>query len=107
MEKQQKTDDSRSASSVLVNKENQKKIGRTRKLTGVVVSDKMAKTRVVAITLSRVHPLYQKHYNIRRKLKAHDEKNASKTGDRVVMEETRPISKDKHYRIIEILNPKS
>jgi len=70
---------------------------------GVVVSDKMTKTRVVLIERVYRHPRYQRVVTRSKKLKAHDEANASKLGDRVVIEETRPLSKDKRWRIREIL----
>ncbi len=72
-----------------------------RRLEGVVVSDKMSKTRVVAITLSKFHPKYKEHYHITSRIKAHDEKNSYKMGDVVVIEETRPISRHKRFRIVE------
>lgn len=72
-----------------------------RKLEGVVVSDKMTKTRVVRVERLRKHPKYLKYYKVSRKFKAHDENNEYKTGDYVVMEETRPLSKDKRWIIIE------
>jgi small subunit ribosomal protein S17 len=78
---------------------------KTRK--GVVVSDRMQKTRVVRIERVFRHPRYQRVITRSKKLKAHDEANASRVGDRVVIEETRPISKDKRWRIREILNPAS
>ncbi len=71
-----------------------------RKLTGVVVSDKMTKTRVVAITRLKKHPKYLKYYKITKKFKAHDEGNQYKTGDTVVMEETRPMSREKRWIIV-------
>jgi small subunit ribosomal protein S17 len=70
---------------------------------GVVVSDKMTKTRVVRIERVYRHPQYQRVVTRAKKLKAHDEANASKLGDRVVIEETRPLSKEKRWRIREIL----
>jgi small subunit ribosomal protein S17 len=70
---------------------------------GVVVSDKMTKTRVVLIERVYRHPRYQRVVTRSKKLKAHDEANSSKLGDRVVIEETRPLSKDKRWRIREIL----
>ncbi len=76
-----------------------------RKFTGTVVSDAMQKTRVVEVSLQRTHPRYERQYTVRRRFKAHDEKNASRKGDRVIIQETRPISKDKHFAVIEILNP--
>lgn len=71
-----------------------------RRLTGVVVSDKMQKTRVVAVERLKRHPKYLKYYKVRTALKAHDEENAYKTGDRVVIEETRPLSRDKRWKIV-------
>lgn len=70
---------------------------------GRVASNKMQKTVVVEIETVKQHPLY--HRNIRRtqRLKAHDENNACQIGDLVKVEQTRPISKDKHWRVIEIL----
>ena len=70
---------------------------------GVVVSDAMQKTRVVKIERVYRHPRYQRLIRRSKKLKAHDENNESRVGDRVVIEETRPISKDKHWRIRQIL----
>ncbi len=75
-----------------------------RKLEGEVVSDKMNKTRIVAVTRLKKHPRYQKYYKITRRFKAHDEKNEYRTGDKVVIEETRPISKDKFWKIISKLS---
>jgi small subunit ribosomal protein S17 len=75
-------------------------IKKHRRLEGVVVSDKMSKTRVVEVTRSKFHPKYLKHYTLSSKFKAHDEGNLYKIGDRVVIEETRPISRDKRFRII-------
>jgi small subunit ribosomal protein S17 len=70
---------------------------------GVVVSDKMTKTRVVLIERVYRHPRYQRVVTRSKKLKAHDEANASKLGDRVLIEETRPLSKDKRWRIRQVL----
>ena len=70
---------------------------------GVVVSDKMTKTRVVLIERVYRHPQYERVVTRSKKLKAHDEANASKVGDRVVIEETRPLSKEKRWRIREVL----
>lgn len=70
---------------------------------GVVVSDAMRKTRVVMIERVFRHPRYQRVITRSRRLKAHDEANASRVGDRVVIEETRPLSKEKRWRIREIL----
>jgi len=70
-----------------------------RKLQGVIVSDKMNKTRVVAVTRFKKHPRYLKYYKVTKKFKAHDEKNEYKLGDKVIIEETRPLSKEKRWRI--------
>ena len=70
---------------------------------GVVVSDKMDKTIVVAIKTKVRHPLYGKMVNRTRKFKAHDEKNECGIGDTVKIMETRPISKDKRWRLVEIV----
>ena len=71
--------------------------------TGIVVSDKMDKTIVVAIEDNVRHPLYKKIIKRTVKLKAHDEKNECGVGDRVEVMETRPLSKDKHWRLVEII----
>ena len=70
---------------------------------GVVVSDKMDKTIVVTIEDNVRHPLYKKIIKRTVKLKAHDEKNECRVGDRVSIMETRPLSKDKRWRLVEIL----
>jgi small subunit ribosomal protein S17 len=70
---------------------------------GVVVSDAMQKTRVVRIERVFRHPRYQRVVRMSKKLKAHDEANESHVGDRVVIEETRPLSKEKRWRIRSIL----
>lgn len=71
--------------------------------TGVVVSDKMDKTIVVAIRTRVRHPLYGKILNRTTKLKAHDEKNECGIGDTVLVMETRPLSKEKRWRLVEIV----
>ena len=70
---------------------------------GVVVSDKMTKTRVVRIERVFRHPRYERVITRSKRLKAHDEQNASKVGDRVLIEETRPLSKEKRGRILQVL----
>ena len=70
---------------------------------GLVVSDKMDKTVVVAIVDSVQHPLYKKIIKRTVKMKAHDENNECKIGDRVQIMETRPLSKDKRWRVVEII----
>lgn len=71
--------------------------------TGKVVSDKMDKTIVVAVEDRVKHPLYKKIVKRTYKLKAHDENNECNTGDTVKVMETRPISKDKRWRLVEII----
>lgn len=71
--------------------------------TGLVVSDKMDKTIVVAIKTKVKHPLYGKTVNRTTRLKAHDEKNECGIGDTVRIMETRPLSKDKRWRLVEII----
>ncbi len=71
--------------------------------TGKVVSDKMQKTVVVAIERRVPHPVYGKMVTRTTRLKAHDEQNSAKVGDTVRITETRPLSKDKRWRVVEIL----
>ena len=71
--------------------------------TGLVVSDKMDKTVVVAIADNVRHPLYKKIVKRTIRVKAHDEQNACGIGDRVEITETRPLSKDKHWRVSAII----
>ena len=71
---------------------------------GKVVSDKMDKTVVVAVVDNVKHPLYSKIIKRTYKLKAHDENNACNIGDRVKVMETRPLSKDKRWRLVEIID---
>ena len=70
---------------------------------GIVVSDKMDKTIVVAVSERVKHPLYKKIVNRTKKFKAHDENNACGIGDKVLIQETRPLSKDKCWRLVEIV----
>ncbi|MCI6157275.1 MAG: 30S ribosomal protein S17 [Peptoniphilaceae bacterium] len=70
---------------------------------GIVVSDKMDKTIVVEVATRVKHPLYEKMVKRTMRLKAHDENNQAKVGDRVSIMETRPLSKQKRYRLVEIL----
>lgn len=67
---------------------------------GIVVSDKMDKTIVVSVSKFIKHPKYGKYYKVSKKYKAHDEENKYKTGDKVEIIETRPISKDKKFKVI-------
>ena len=70
---------------------------------GIVVSDKMEKTIVVAVEVKYKHPLYKKTVRVTNKYKVHDEENAARVGDTVEITETRPLSKDKRWRLVEIL----
>jgi SSU ribosomal protein S17P len=70
-------------------------------LTGKVVSDKMAKTVVVLVERLKEHPKYHKHYRVSKKYKAHDERGEFKAGDTVVIEECRPLSADKRWKVVE------
>jgi small subunit ribosomal protein S17 len=78
-------------------------VNKRREWVGRVVSDKMNKTVVVEIERSVIHPLYRKVLRRVTTFKAHDEDNTCKVGDRVRMVETRPISKDKHMRVVEVV----
>ncbi|NLK01849.1 MAG: 30S ribosomal protein S17 [Clostridiaceae bacterium] len=71
--------------------------------TGTVTSDKMDKTIVVEVVEHVRHPLYKKYIQKTLKLKAHDEQNECKVGDKVRVMETRPLSRDKHWRLVEII----
>ncbi len=77
--------------------------GKRKERVGVVVSDRMAKTRVVRVESLRRHPLYKKAVRHVKTLKAHDEENASRAGDVVLLAETRPLSREKRWRIVRIL----
>ena len=71
-----------------------------RRLSGVVLSNKMNKTVVVSVVTVKLHPKYKKHYKISKKYKAHDAKQEYQVGDKVVIEACRPLSKDKAWRVI-------
>ena len=77
--------------------------GYNRTYTGVVVSDKMDKTIVVSVATKKLHKLYKKYLARSKKLKAHDEKNEANIGDTVRVIECRPVSKDKCWRLVEIV----
>jgi small subunit ribosomal protein S17 len=70
---------------------------------GFVVSDAMSKTRVVKVERRLRHPLYGKEITVAKKFYVHDEKNESRKGDRVIIEETRPLSKLKRWRLVEVV----
>lgn len=72
----------------------------SKRLKGVVVSDAMDKTVVVLVKRYAKHPKYEKYRNLTKKYKAHDEGNTHKVGDNVVIEEVRPISKDKKFKVV-------
>jgi small subunit ribosomal protein S17 len=74
-----------------------------KEFVGVVKSDKMEKTIVVAVETTTLHPLYKKYVRRIKKLKAHDETNDAKVGDRVRVVECRPISKEKCWKLVEII----
>ncbi len=66
----------------------------------MVVSDKCDKTVVVLVERLKLHPRYKKHFKVSKKYKAHDENNEYKIGDKVIIEETRPLSKEKKWKVI-------
>ena len=74
-----------------------------RQLKGIIVSDKMQKTVVVRVGRKKSHPKYKKIYSVHKRYKAHDEKGECKVGDKVIIEESRPISKDKKWKVIKKL----
>ncbi|MFO7263075.1 MAG: 30S ribosomal protein S17 [Bacillota bacterium] len=76
---------------------------RRKELVGRVVSDKMDKTIVVSVETYKRHPLYNKRIRYTKKYKAHDEHNEAKEGDLVRIMETRPLSKEKRWRLVEII----
>lgn len=76
---------------------------RRRELVGVVTSDKMTKTRVVVVERRLAHRKYGKYLTDRQKYKAHDERNEYKTGDRVVIRESRPLSRDKRWTVVKLI----
>ncbi len=71
-----------------------------KKLEGIVVSDKMQKTVVVEVQSLKKHPKYLRYFKVHNRYKAHDENKKHKIGDNVVIEETRPLSKDKRWRVL-------
>ena len=79
------------------------KIAGKKTMVGLVVSDKMEKTVVVLVTSKKKHPIYGKYITFTKKYKAHDEKNDAHIGDTVEIIETRPLSKDKYFRVLRIV----
>ena len=80
----------------------EKKYRQRKSLSGVVVSDKMDKTIVVQIEQMVMHPFYKKYVRRRLKYKAHDEQNTARMGDTVLIEECRPLSRDKRWRLRDV-----
>ena len=74
-----------------------------RTITGVVTSDKGDKTIVIAVHTRKTHPIYKKQYTVTSKFMAHDEKNKAREGDKVIIEETRPISKRKRFTLQKVV----
>ena len=75
-----------------------------RQLTGTIVSDKMEQTVVVEVARIKQHPKYLRRYRVNKKYKAHDAENTFKEGDRVLIEEIPPMSKDKAWKVIQKLS---
>ena len=71
-----------------------------KQLKGIIVSDKAVKTVVVKVERIKEHPKYKKRFKVHKNYKAHDEKDEYKLGDEVIIEETKPISKDKKWKVI-------
>ena len=80
-----------------------KERGLTKERTGLVISDRMQKTVVVVVERTVMHPKYKRYLKRRTRVKAHDEKNQSRVGDRVLIVEGRPLSRDKRWRVSKIL----
>ena len=79
------------------------KASNKRRLQGKVVSDKMQKTIVVETETYKAHPIYKKRVSVRKKYKVDDPKSLAKVGDEVIIEECRPISHDKRFRLVEVI----
>jgi len=74
-----------------------------KQLTGIVISNKMQKTVVVEVERIKEHPKLKRRYKAHKRYKAHDEKEEYRVGDKVIIEECRPISKEKHWRVVKRL----
>lgn len=83
--------------------ETTKKVRNRKTYTGLVVSDKMEKTIVVQVTTKTLHGLYKKYLTRSKKVKAHDAENEARVGDTVRVEECRPVSKDKTWRLVQVV----
>ncbi len=77
--------------------------GKRKTLVGIVSSDKMDKTVIVAVNRLVLHPVYKKYVRKNKKVKAHDERKECHVGDKVLLVETRPLSKEKRWRVKEVL----
>jgi small subunit ribosomal protein S17 len=77
--------------------------GQRKERIGIVISDKMSKSIVVRLTQTTKHPTYKRIIKKSKNIMAHDEKNEAKVGDKVKIEETRPLSKNKRWRLVEVL----
>jgi small subunit ribosomal protein S17 len=77
--------------------------GKRKRLVGVVTSEKMEKTVIVMVNRLVLHPVYKKYVRKRKKIKAHDEQNQCHMGDKVLLIETRPLSREKRWRVKEVL----
>ena len=75
-------------------------------LTGTIISNKMQRTVIVRVERLKEHPKYKRRFRVHKKYKAHDEKGEYKVGDKVIIEECRPISKDKRWRVIKKVDEK-
>jgi small subunit ribosomal protein S17 len=80
-----------------------KERGKRKTQVGTVISDKMDKTVTVLVERIAKHPVYKKYIRKQTKFKAHDEKNACRIGDKVLIVETRPLSKEKRWRVLEVI----
>jgi small subunit ribosomal protein S17 len=80
---------------------------RQQQVRGVVVSDKMTKTRVIEVKRTKYHALYHKSLARKTRLFVHDEKNESKVGDTIVAEQTRPLSRHKNFRLIKVIGKRA
>ena len=74
-----------------------------RRLTGTVISDKQDKTIVIRVDRLKTHPLYRKRFTLSNNFQVHDENGEAKVGDKVTVEETRPISKNKRWKLVEVV----
>ena len=85
---------------MILKKKTKQSKNKGRFLKGLVVSDKMDKTIVISVDRYKEHPKYKKRYKISKKYKAHDQKNEYKTGDKVIIHDSKPLSKDKKWKVV-------